>query len=87
MTISEALEVIRGELFGAGTMSRGYMARIADLLALLDAQEQAVPLEVCDLCHKPGKLTYADDGELYHEDCIERLMKSPPAVVTWKEGK
>ena len=45
----------------------------------------APPAEVCDYCHKPG-LTMADDGKLYHEDCIERLMKSPPPKVVTGGG-
>ena len=42
-------------------------------------QYEPAPSEVCDYCHKPG-LTMADDGKLYHDECIARLMKSPPPI-------
>lgn len=40
-----------------------------------------LPADTCDYCHKPGELTYADDGKLYHENCIERLMKPAPPTT------
>ena len=52
MTISEALEIVRGELFGAGTMSRGYMARV-------DAMKVIQPI-----LEAAGALTTSDKGWL-----------------------
>ena len=49
MTIPEALEVVRGELFGAGTMSRGYMARVDAMRVIAPILEAAAKITPFDL--------------------------------------
>jgi hypothetical protein len=46
MTIPEALEVIRGELFGAGTMSSGYIAKVDAMKVLIAALPKPVTQEL-----------------------------------------
>jgi hypothetical protein len=46
MTIPEALEIVRGELFGAGTMSLGYMSRVDAMKIIIAALPKPVTQEL-----------------------------------------
>jgi len=67
-------------------LSRDLVGEVA-----LPAPSPGPSAEVCDYCGKAGKLTYADDGKLYHEFCIARIYEiaqghgSPAPGCTWPQ--